>query len=56
MGFSMPANGRVFKQAQPIHTGKEHEHVRVTLTRPMRRDIRTVPAGQSVDWRAMCVG
>ena len=53
MGFSMPANGRVFKQAQQIHTGKEHEHVRNTLTRPMRRDIRTVPVGQSVDWGTM---
>lgn len=49
----MPANGRVFKQAQQIHTGKEHEHVRNTLTRPMRRDIRTVPIGQSVDWGTM---
>lgn len=53
MGLSMPADGRVMKQAKRIHTGKEHENVRVTLTRPMRRDIRPVPAGESVNWSTM---
>jgi len=48
MGFSMPAGNRVVKQAKRIVTGKEQEHVRVTLTRPMRCDIRTVPANQPV--------
>lgn len=50
MGFSMHADGRVIKQAKRIYTGKEHEHVRATITRPMRCDIRTVPAGKSVNW------
>ena len=45
MGFSMSADSRVVKQAKRIHTGKEHENVRVTLTRPMRRDIRPLPVG-----------
>lgn len=53
MGFSMPADGRTIKQAKRIHTGKEHEHVKVTLTRPMRRDIRTVSADEPVDWKAL---
>ena len=53
MGFSMPADGRTVKQAKRIHTGKEHENVRVTLERPMRSDIRTVPAGKPVNWRTM---
>jgi len=53
MGFSLPTDGRVVKQAKRIHTGKEHENVRATITRPMRSDIRTVPAGESVNWRSM---
>lgn len=46
MGFSMSADDRVVKQARRIHTGKEHENVRITLNRPMRRDIRPVPPGK----------
>ena len=53
MGFSMPVTERVRTQAKRINTGKEHEHVRVTLRRPMRRDIRPVPSGESVDWQSM---
>ena len=53
MGFSMSVDGRVVRQAKRIHTGKEHENVRVTLTRPMRRDIRPLPVGEPVNWRAM---
>ena len=53
MGFSMSVDGRVVGQAKRIHTGKEHENVRVTLTRPMRRDIRPLPVGKPVNWRAM---
>lgn len=53
MGLSMPVNGRKMQQAKRIHTGKEHENVRVTLTRPMRRDIRTVPAGEPINWQAL---
>lgn len=53
MGLSMPADGRVVKQAKRIHTGKEHENVRVTIRRPMRRDIRPLPAGEPVNWHAM---
>ena len=49
MGFSMSADDRVVKQARRIHTGKEHENVRITLNRPMRRDIRPVPAGKPFD-------
>lgn len=55
MGFSLPAGGRVIKQAQSIKTGKEHTHVRVTITRPMRRDIRPLPAGEPVNWGAIVV-
>ncbi len=53
MGFSMHADGKTVKQAKRIHTGKEHENVRVTVTRPMRRDIRTMPAGEPIDWKAL---
>ncbi|MCQ2258259.1 MAG: hypothetical protein MJZ41_09770 [Bacteroidaceae bacterium] len=53
MGFSMRADGKTVKQAKRIHTGKEHENVRVTVTRPMRRDIRTVPVGEPINWRAL---
>ena len=53
MGFSMRADGKTVKQAKRIHTGKEHENVRVTLTRPMRRDICTVPADEPVNWQAL---
>lgn len=53
MGLSMPADGRVVKQARRIHTGKEHENVRVTIRRPMRRDIRPVPIGEPIGWHAM---
>ena len=47
----MSVDGRVVRQAKRIHTGKEHENVRVTLTRPMRRDIRPLPVGEPVNWR-----
>lgn len=53
MGLSMPADGRVVKQARRIHTGKEHENVRVAIRRPMRRDIRPVPIGEPIGWHAM---
>lgn len=55
MGFSMPVTDRTRAQAKRINTGKEHEHVLFTLRRPMRRDIRPVPAGESVDWLSMYV-
>lgn len=51
--FSMPVDTRKMEQAVRINTGKEHEHVRVTLTRPMRRDICTVPADEPVNWQAL---
>lgn len=51
MGFSMPADGRTVKQAKRIHTGKKHENVRVTLARPMRRDIRTMSADEPINWQ-----
>jgi len=51
MGFSMSAPGRVVRQAKSILTGKEHKNVRVTLTRPMRRDIRPLPVGEPINWR-----
>ena len=49
----MSADGRALRPAKRIHTGKEHENVRVTLARPMRRDIRPLPVGKPVNWRAM---
>lgn len=53
MGFSMPADGRTVKQAKRIHTRKEHENVRVTLVRPMRRDIRTMSADEPINWQVL---
>lgn len=53
MGFSMRADGKTVKQAKRIHTGKEHENVRVTIARLMRRDIRTLPAGEPINWQAL---
>lgn len=49
----MPAKNRVIVQAKRINTGKEHENVRVTITRPMRRDIRPLPIGEPIDWNAL---
>ncbi len=53
MGFSLPIGDRPRQQAQSINTGKEHEYFRANFTRPMRRDIRPVSVGESVDWRTM---
>ena len=50
MGMSLHYEGNSFKQAVSIKTGKEHEHVEITLNRPLRRDIRVLSVDEPIDW------